>query len=193
MEFGCSLCEYTSSQKENVLRHINRKKSCGVGIKEIVEIPIDIICEFCNKSFTTKKHLNDHIKNRCIGKDKAKDEEIRKLKGLLLQRTIQNQQEQQDQQEQHSETNSMYIIQEREFLNLRQPVYKIGITKKVCNRMGQYPKGSKIICIFPVDGDPEALCLQQFRTQFIPRIDIGSEYFEGDINTMVSKLVECCT
>ena len=79
MEFGCSVCEYTSSQKICVIRHINKKQSCGPGIKEIVEIPIEIICEYCNKNFTTKKNMKDH-QTTCKLKDKMKDEEIRKLK-----------------------------------------------------------------------------------------------------------------
>ena len=83
MEFGCSICEYTSSQKICVIRHINRKKSCGPGIKKVIEIPIDIICQYCNKTFSTKDNLKDHIKNNCKHKDDAKDEEIRKLKEEL--------------------------------------------------------------------------------------------------------------
>ncbi len=66
----------------------------------------------------------------------------------------------------------------------------MGITHSIHNRMGSYPKGSKIMCVLPVDGDPEALCLQKFRTMFIPRIDIGAEYFEGNINIMVKTLQE---
>jgi hypothetical protein len=87
----------------------------------------------------------------------------------------------------------MYIIQEREFVNSKQSVYKVGITERINTRMGQYPKGSKIIFVMPVDGDPEFLCLQKFRILFIPRTDIGSEYFQGDAEIMVKTLIECCS
>ena len=80
MEFGCSVCEYTSSKKQHIINHINRKKSCGSGIKEVVEIPIEIICEFCNKNFSTKQHLSVHIKNSCKEKNKILLEENKKLK-----------------------------------------------------------------------------------------------------------------
>ena len=79
-EYGCSICEFTSSKKQHVIRHINRKKSCGPGIKEIIEIPIEIVCKFCNKKFSCSTSLNYHIKNRCKYRDGIKDEEIKKLK-----------------------------------------------------------------------------------------------------------------
>ena len=80
MEFACSVCQYTSSKKEHVVRHVSRKTPCGLGIKEIVEIPIEIKCEYCNKNFATYTSLKLHKKNNCKQKDKLKDEEIRKLK-----------------------------------------------------------------------------------------------------------------
>jgi len=83
MEFGCSVCEYTSSQKHHIIRHINRKKSCGVGAKEIIEIPVDISCKYCNKKFATKENLKEHSKNNCKHKDDALKEENRKLKEEL--------------------------------------------------------------------------------------------------------------
>jgi hypothetical protein len=64
-EFACSVCQYTSYIKTDVVRHINRKRSCGEGVKEIIEIPIEITCEYCNKGFSTKAHLTDHIKKYC--------------------------------------------------------------------------------------------------------------------------------
>ncbi len=80
MEFGCSVCEYTSPHKVNITNHINRKKSCGPGTKEIIEIPIEIICEYCNKSFATKSNLKLHTKNNCKYKESAVEEENKRLK-----------------------------------------------------------------------------------------------------------------
>jgi hypothetical protein len=83
MEFGCSICKYTSYNKQHVIRHFNKKISCGVGLQEIIEIPIEIKCEYCNKKFSTKQHLKDHIKNNCKCKDDAKDAKIKKLEKQL--------------------------------------------------------------------------------------------------------------
>ena len=56
-EFGCSVCGYVSSKKQNIIKHFNRKNSCGDGIREILIIPIEIKCKFCNKNFSTKQNL----------------------------------------------------------------------------------------------------------------------------------------
>jgi hypothetical protein len=66
-------------RKSDTIKHFNKKKSCGTGIKEIVEIPIEINCEFCGKNFSTLDSLRHHNKI-CKEKDKAKDEEIKRLK-----------------------------------------------------------------------------------------------------------------
>ncbi len=87
MEFGCSVCQYTSSQKNHVIRHINKVKSCGPGIKEIVEIPVDITCEYCDKPFSTKKNLKEHQKISCKAKDSVKDARIKELEEELKKRS----------------------------------------------------------------------------------------------------------
>jgi hypothetical protein len=79
MEFGCSGCEYISYKKSHVTRHINKTKSCSSGKKEIIEIPIDINCEYCNKEFSTKQNMKDHVKNDCKQKEKILKDKIKKL------------------------------------------------------------------------------------------------------------------
>jgi hypothetical protein len=59
MNFGCSICDYKSLSKENVKRHLNKKNSCGVGIKQIILIPTEIKC-ICNKFFSTERNLKKH-------------------------------------------------------------------------------------------------------------------------------------
>jgi len=83
MEFGCSICEYISSKKGNVTRHIKTKKGCNIG--EVVEIPVEIRCDFCNKNFSTKEILKEHQKKICKQKLAMQDEEIKKLKEELRQ------------------------------------------------------------------------------------------------------------
>jgi len=95
MEFGCSSCEYTSSQKISIIRHINKRKSCGSGTKEIIEIPIVINCEFCNKKFSTKSNLNEHLKNNCKQKNTNLQKQLKeaneKIKELEKRPTVINQ------------------------------------------------------------------------------------------------------
>ena len=51
MEFSCSECNYTSDCKRNLKRHISRKNKCSENVNvHIIEIPIEIIYEFCNKN-----------------------------------------------------------------------------------------------------------------------------------------------
>jgi hypothetical protein len=58
--------------------------------------------------------------------------------------------------------------------------------------MNQYPKGSKVICVIPVNGDPELKCLNKFRELYTSRADIGSEYFQGDLISMTKVFIDCC-
>ena len=44
------------------------------------------------------------------------------------------------------DTQYIYLLQEREFIKTKEPIYKIGKTKQVNNkRFGQYPKGSVLL------------------------------------------------
>jgi len=86
MEFACSVCHYTSSKKEHIVRHIQKKKSCGTGNKEIIEIPTEIVCEYCNKNFSTSTSLKLHQKNNCKSRmillEKKQKEDQEKIKDL---------------------------------------------------------------------------------------------------------------
>jgi hypothetical protein len=90
MEFACSLCNYSSCKKENVTRHINKKIPCGIGKRELVEIPIDIICEYCNKNFSTSTSLFKHQKSHCPNKLKILEDEIENLKKQLQEKSVVN-------------------------------------------------------------------------------------------------------
>jgi len=88
MEFACSLCSYQSYLKTCVKTHISKK--CNEA--EILEIPIDIICEHCEKSFATKPNLKRHLKICKVKKFNLeeelskKDQKIRELETKLAQK-----------------------------------------------------------------------------------------------------------
>jgi hypothetical protein len=82
MEFKCSLCDYSSDTRKNVIRHINKKIKCGDGEANIMLIKIDISCEFCKKSITTKPNLIKHLKV-C----KVKKQNLEKENEILKEKT----------------------------------------------------------------------------------------------------------
>ena len=79
--FKCSCCDYTSNQKQHIINHFNRKNICGEGIKEVIEISIEIKCEFCDKMFTTTRTLDRH-KKTCKNKPKSKEKTKTDLKNF---------------------------------------------------------------------------------------------------------------
>jgi hypothetical protein len=79
-EFACSGCDYISNNKTNVERHINRKISCGPGKKEIIEIPKDIICKYCDKKYATVTSLKNHMRYYCKQREIQLELENEKLK-----------------------------------------------------------------------------------------------------------------
>jgi hypothetical protein len=61
---------------------MNKKIKCGEGTPNIVELNINIYCEFCKKSVTTKSHLTKHL-IVCKVKKEDLEEEVRILKEKL--------------------------------------------------------------------------------------------------------------
>jgi hypothetical protein len=90
MEFICSICEYTSLYRISIERHINKQKKCGDN-PEIIEIPIEIKCEYCDKSYKTKDTLFKHLKI-CKVKKSDVDKEIQLLKDEIACLKKQNKQ-----------------------------------------------------------------------------------------------------
>ena len=90
----------------------------------------------------------------------------------------------------------IYLLQEREFVNLDQPIYKIGKTMQLnSKRFSQYPKGSilllQLICL---DCNAcETQLIQLFTQKYTRRRDIGNEYFEGDFTEMIADIVRIIT
>ncbi len=103
--YTCPKCEKDFFKKHNYEIHINRKNSCEVKSKIIqntpelpqkyTEIPINIseikiktkknVCEYCNKDFSRKEHLQRHMLNNCKVK-KEDDENKKNIFELLLEK-----------------------------------------------------------------------------------------------------------
>jgi len=94
--------------------------------------------------------------------------------------------------------NSIYLLQEREFINSNENIYKIGRTKQAnIQRFNQYPKGSKLLLHIVCDDCDilETELIRDFKNKYIHRKDIGNEYFEGDYKEMIkdiyNKITNC--
>ena len=77
---------------------------------------------------------------------------------------------------------TIYLLQEREFIGTN--VFKIGRTRNINQRMRNYPKNS-LLLYFATCSDcvkVETKIKHMFIKKYTQRIDIGSEYFEGDYN-----------
>lgn len=178
MEFKCSDCEYKSERKFNVETHI--KKMCKNDAK-VVNVEIEIKCEYCKNTFNTAPSMKRHLETCKIKKYNLESSIVTdKEKIPIVSHDIVNY------------DNYIYILQEREFIRLYTHIYKIGVTNSLHNRMGHYPKSSKMIAVIPVNGNPEKLCLKKLKKSFIQRKDIGSEYFEGNLKLIVDEAIKCC-
>jgi hypothetical protein len=85
--------------------------------------------------------------------------------------------------------NYIYLLKEREFVNSKMSIYKVGKSKQEnTKRFKQYPKGS-ILCYQRICNDCDKMekeIIKKFKIEFNQAKDIGNEYFEGDVNKMIN-------
>jgi hypothetical protein len=84
-------------------------------------------------------------------------------------------------------THYVYILQEREFVQSKTPIYKIGKTKKSnLTRFNQYPKGSILLFQKRCENCDliEMKIKRLFDEKYIKHTEIGFEYYEGDNDDM---------
>ena len=84
----------------------------------------------------------------------------------------------------------IYILCIKAFLQKRHNIYKIGRTHDIFDRINGYPAGSKLFfTIFTTNVMfHERYIISKFSEIFIQRKDIGTEYFEGNVVTMIEKI-----
>lgn len=89
----------------------------------------------------------------------------------------------------------IYIIHVREFIRMKENIYKIGKTKqKNYTRLLQYPKGSKLIFQVMVDNcdKTEKDIIKLFKEKFSQMKDYGNEYFKGNYIEMIKTITNYC-
>lgn len=92
-----------------------------------------------------------------------------------------------------STPNYIYLIKEREFIKTGENILKIGKTKQESNsRIKSYPKGSELYLQMKCDNcdSMERELISVFKKKFILRKDIGDEYFEGDVSSMMTVIFD---
>lgn len=87
----------------------------------------------------------------------------------------------------------IYLLQEREFISLKQNIYKIGkTTQENLKRFLQYPKQSLLLAQISCSNCSlaETALKSVFQQKFKQRKDIGIEYFEGNVNEMILQMMD---
>lgn len=89
-------------------------------------------------------------------------------------------------------TGYIYLVHEREFINTKQHIYKIGRTENAQQRMCGYPKNSRLmLSLFTVNHvDVEIQLIDIFHKKFKHCDNIGHEYFMGDFAEMMHTIVD---
>ena len=86
----------------------------------------------------------------------------------------------------------IYLIHTREFFRLEEEIYKLGRSCDVDNRVRQYAKGSKILCLTSCENsiqcEKELIAL--FKIHFKHAKEYGHEYFEGSKELMMKIMYE---
>jgi hypothetical protein len=84
----------------------------------------------------------------------------------------------------------IYLIHVREFLHKNECVYKIGRTDHLLQRITQYPKGSKLLFCMNVNDCQlaERDLLNLLARQQKIRVDIGAEYIEGVLDSILQTM-----
>jgi hypothetical protein len=191
MNYKCLRCGYTDVQKYNVRKHLHRKKICE---PKVANINIDDCLEFIKKK---DYKLGMILYEKEIQKLKQVNvlQEIQ-LENNKLKETIKNQHDEINQLKmsqipvQKEQSECIYLLLEREFIDKPLKVAKLG--RSICfkNRMNQYPKGSPLLCVNKCNDSVKAEkdLLTIFNCMFKQRSDIGDEYFEGETSQMIKQI-----
>ncbi len=97
------------------------------------------------------------------------------------------------QPEQPDASGYVYAVKLREHINMAAPVYKIGQSKDVTQRMAaDYPPGSALLLTcHTIDRMPcERTIIQRLIASQQRRMDLGNEYFEGTLGEILMTVTQ---
>jgi len=89
-----------------------------------------------------------------------------------------------------SEDEGVYLLHIREFISTNKPIYKLGRSNILDNRVKQYPNGSKIMLMLKCKNSKscENNLIKLFKSKFIQKTYYGTEYFEGNCYDMIKEI-----
>ena len=190
-KYKCSECDYTAILRSHVKTHINKQKGCSQNKKEIIEVPIIIECEFCNKIFSSAPNLKRHQIDFCRKKDLVKNEKIKELEDKIIKLQniiIDNKEQKNEDLEEKEDENYIYLIKLYPYSD---NIYKVGRTKNILERLATY-KRYKIVTIMSCEDDVkcEKELIEIYKKETMRCTKMGNEYFIGKYDQMKTIMRE---
>jgi len=89
----------------------------------------------------------------------------------------------------------LYLLQTREFVDSNKPIYKIGRSNKISQRLHRYPNGSIVHLVIECKDSKihESQLINLFKNDFKLKPYYGLEYFIGDKNEMINTIIKYIT
>jgi hypothetical protein len=135
-------------------------------------------CEYkTKKKYDLNRHPKNIIKEEEIKEEEIKEEEIKNC----IAKSINN----------NENKEFIYLLQEREFIKTKEPIYKIGKTKQEkIKRIKSYPNGSELLFYIVCNNcdEIEKTIINKFKNHYIHKKEFGNEYFMGDYNSMIDTI-----
>jgi hypothetical protein len=207
MNYECLRCSFQTKQKNDLRRHINKKKICKVVLLDVSRNECLKHMENVNKDYMIEIMKNEIVKIRQTNVIQEKEIKIIELHNLLNNKTQELKEVNEKLKIQQEEIDSLklsqvrvveeqnecvYLLLEREFITSGSgnKIYKFGRSKCLKNRMNSYPKNSDIVYTTPCNNSVkvERDILVLFNVMFKQRTDIGTEYFEGNEKRMIATI-----
>ncbi len=192
MEFKCSVCEYTSLYKSNAERHANKQKKCGIN-PQIIEITVDITCEFCNKFYKTKDNLIKHLKICKVKKSNIEKElelvkkELQKLKqAKIINNTIINS---------HNNNNinnviNNYTIQLRPYNDPKLPEDINDIYEDAWERQKSVQTYIERVHFSPDYPENHNICITNLRSKLAAKVFNGDRWETKDQDKILDEIID---
>ncbi len=158
------------------------------------------LCKKCYEFLEMKKHIPSSIpkntntvfiesitQNKNINESHKNGPQPRPNNQNIIQKKENETQEETIKSTQEDKSGYIYVIREREFVNMNQNIFKIGRTENFLRRFSQYPKNSEIVFVNKVNDQCkiETDLIRKLKQKFKQRKDIGNEYFEAEKNSLL--------